>query len=174
MLGGRGMIQKRCFYERSARVPLVFSFPEKWKEGTRIPDAASLVDLLPTLADLAGVEPPQGLPGNSLLPSVTTNEGPGKRIIFSEYHGEGVHAPCFMALKDTNKYVYIHGYEECLYDLKEDPHEFTNVIGDKRYSSIHKELKSALLKKFDPDEIAIKARRSQKNRRFIHNSESGK
>ncbi len=171
MLGYRGMIQKRCFYERSARVPLVASFPEASKKGIRIADAVSLIDLLPTMAELLDIEPPDDVPGRSLLSSITKGEEPGKETIFCEYHGEGVHAPCFMAVKDGYKLIYVHGYEECLHDLNEDPDEFTNVIGQQRYATIHRELKAALLERFNPDDIAVKALQSQKNRRFIFRSE---
>lgn len=171
MLGYRGMIQKRCFYDKSVKVPFIFSFPGKWKSGSRISGSVSLVDLLPTLADIAGVEPPDNLPGKNLLQNIASGQEPDNKIVFSEYHGEGVHAPCFMALKGTYKYVYVHGYDECLYDLEEDPGEYKNVIEDKKYSQVREELKSALLQQFNPDAIASRALQSQKNRKFIYKSE---
>jgi len=173
MLGYRGMIQKRCFYERSAKVPLVFAFRNRWQEGLRVSNPVSLIDILPTFAELAAIEPPEGLPGKSILSAMMRGEEPAERIVFSEYHGEGVHAPCFMALKGRFKYVYVHGYEECLYNLQEDPPEFFNVIDDRRYSAIQQELKSALLAQFDPGQIAVRAQQSQKNRSFIYRSERG-
>jgi len=168
MLGHRGMLQKRYFYERSVRVALIFSFPGRWKRGIRLSNVVSLLDLLPTFADLTGAPLPDDLPGKSLLPSLIDGSEPEERTIFSEYHGEGVHAPCFMACKGNFKYIYVHGHEERLYDVSRDPDEYTNLIDDERYSGIVSELRTSLLEEFDPDAVAYKALQSQHNRGFIY------
>jgi len=68
-----------------------------------------------------------------------------------------------MAMKGGYEYVYMHGYQECLYNLQEDPQEPFKVIDDERYSSIHWEMKSALLEQLDPGEIAVEALQRKKN-----------
>ncbi|NEE00710.1 sulfatase-like hydrolase/transferase [Phytoactinopolyspora halotolerans] len=55
MLGERGMVQKRCFYEWSARVPLVMTFPDGRGAGQRVSEPVSSMDLAATILDLAGV-----------------------------------------------------------------------------------------------------------------------
>jgi arylsulfatase A-like enzyme len=74
MLGERGMWFKQCFFEDSARVPLVVSAPGRFAPR-RVAAPVSLVDLLPTLMDLAtdGRPPDWVAPidGHSLLPLVT-------------------------------------------------------------------------------------------------------
>jgi len=178
MLAHRGMIQKRCFYERSTRVPLIFHAPDRFASGLMLDDDASLVDLLPTLADLMDVAPPEGLPGQSLLPTLENRTGsengtekPG-RVIFAEYHGEGVHAPCFMAVRGPHKFIYVHGHEEKLYDLQTDPDELNDLTtsDNPAHRAIAADLKTAILTQFDPDQIATEALASQKNRRYIYNA----
>ena len=56
MLCEKEMVQKRCFYEWSCRIPLIARFPDGWKAGTSYAEPVSLLDLLPTFAELAGVE----------------------------------------------------------------------------------------------------------------------
>ena len=177
MLGHRGMIQKRCLYERSVRVPLIFNAPGRFRAGRMLDAAVSLVDLLPTLADLVGVEPPEGLPGQSLLSTLESDKEDGKdmpeRTIFSEYHGEGVHAPCFMAVRGPYKLIYVHGHEEKLYHLPSDPDEYNDLSGDPTHAAAAAELKAAIRSHFDPDRIAASALASQKNRRYIYQAHQG-
>jgi len=176
MLGHRGMIQKRCFYERAARVPLLVSFPGHYAEGKRIQTPVSLVDLTPTFAGMAGVPSPEGVPGQNLMPSILTVNEPEDRGVFCEYHGEGVHAPCFMVVggigepqgaAGRHKYIYVHGHEERLYDLANDPEELCDLSEDKAHFSIKEKFKAKLLQQFDPGQITANARQSQKNRNYI-------
>ncbi len=171
MLGHRGMLQKRYFYERSVRVALVFSWPGHWKENVRMSTPVSLVDLYPTFAHMAKAPLPDGLPGRSILPSVETGDEPESRTIFCEYHGEGVHAPCFMAVRDAYKYVYVHGYEECLYDVSEDPDEYLNLAGRAEHEQALLQLRESVFDQFDPEVVTLKALLSQRNRGFIYEAE---
>ncbi|UFU03972.1 sulfatase-like hydrolase/transferase [Ruania suaedae] len=70
MLGERRMVQKRCFYEWSVRVPLLITRPGERSPGRRRAEQVTLVDLAPTILDLAQV-PTAGRPpmhGRSLVP----------------------------------------------------------------------------------------------------------
>src|SRR5918994_445390 len=67
MLGERRMVQKRCFYEWSVRVPLLLRFPDGRRAAERVSDPVSLLDIAPTLLDLARVEERLPLDGRSLL-----------------------------------------------------------------------------------------------------------
>jgi len=58
--------QKTVFYDESSRVPLIVSWKGKTPQGTSDVLVNTGVDLFPTLCDLAGVTPPDGLPGRSL------------------------------------------------------------------------------------------------------------
>ena len=168
MMAHRGMVQKRCFYERSERVALMFACPGHWQGRVRLSTPVSLIDLFPTFAELAQAPVPDDLPGTSLLGNVADGTEPPARVVFSEYHGEGVHAPCFMARKDRYKYIYVHGHEERLYDVINDPDEYENLIGSVEHAAIAKELKNALLEQFDTEAVAEYALCSQRNRNFVY------
>ena len=167
MLGHHGMIQKRYFYEPSMRIPWLCRFPGHWRRGARVDTPVSLIDLLPTLADFTGTDMPDDLPGTSLLPALEGEQALPERTIFAEYHGEGVHAPCFMALRGEYKYIYVHGYEERLYHLPSDMVEYHNLIADPAHVAVARQLREELLRQFDPEQIAQIARRSQLNRQCL-------
>ncbi|MGB5816163.1 MAG: sulfatase [Thermoanaerobaculia bacterium] len=63
-------------------VPLIVRLPLGWASGTRIDDPVQHIDLLPTLLDLLGVEPPMPLAGRSLL-SILSDPGSRRAPIFS-------------------------------------------------------------------------------------------
>lgn len=173
MLGARGMIQKRTFYEQSVRVPLIAAFPDRRGAGTVVDEPVSLIDLLPTFAEIAGV--PLDLladhDGESLVSlcggarSETRSSAP--RTAYSEYHSEGVYAPCFMVRRGRYKYVLIHGHERQLYDLEHDPGEWTNLAGSEEHRATEAELETALLERFDPATIETAVRASIARRMVI-------
>jgi choline-sulfatase len=168
MLCERGMVQKRCFYEPSSRVPLVARFPDGRYAGETCETPVSLLDLLPTFLDLAGVEEADRLPcdGRSLL---ETLEGDADdRVVFSEYHGEGVRAPCFMARRGDHKYVHVHGHDQQLFDLSEDPDEWTDLSGER--TGVVEELRSEILDTFDPESIADAVTKSIRRRTLVHDA----
>ncbi len=170
MLAHRGMIQKRCFFERSVRVPLIIHHPGQSASGTVVEELASLVDIFPTLADAGGfplADLPPGLRGQSLLPAVLGLGPMAERPVFSEYHGEGVHAPCFMVRDGSLKYMMVHGQDAQLYDLAKDPDELHNVSGQAPYQDAEKQLQQRLLQEFDPELVAQEALETQENRGFI-------
>jgi choline-sulfatase len=170
MMAHRGMVQKRCFYERSLRIPWLCRLPGRWRCGARLATPVSLVDLLPTLAEVAGAPVPEGLPGRSLRLSLEEGVEPSDRPVFAEYHGEGVHAPCFAMVRGTRKFVYVHGHERRLYDVGSDPDELRNLAADPGHAGDLERMQGELLKAFDPEVIARDARARQRGRQLIHRS----
>jgi choline-sulfatase len=168
MLGEKGMVQKRSFYEYSARVPLIVRLPGDAYAGTSVGEPASLVDLLPTLCGLAGVpaETLQPHDGRDLLPLIDGSDT-RQRTVFSEEHVEEVATTCFMIRRGTWKYVYVHGVEAQLFDLEADPGEWRNLAGDPACSDVMDELRTAILERFGPDAIEQDVRRSLGARRII-------
>ena len=68
LLGEHGLWYKMSFFEDAVRIPLVVHAPQRYAPR-RVGAPVSLVDVLPTLADIAGALPPvQPLAGSSLLP----------------------------------------------------------------------------------------------------------
>lgn len=168
MLGERRMVQKRCFYEWSARVPLVVSFPDGRRAGRTVAQPVSLLDLLPTFLDLAGVPPEDRLPldGRSLLPAIEGREDPD-RTVLSEYHVEKVLAPGFMARRGRFKYVHVHEHDRQLFDLEADPGEWTNLAGRPEVREVEEDLRASILARFDPERLLREGLESVRRRELI-------
>ena len=162
MLGERRMVQKRCFYEWSVRVPLLLRFADRRRAGERVTDPVSLLDLAPTLLDLAGVNERLPLDGRSLL-----DPGPD-RAVLSEYHVEKVRAPCFMARRGRWKLIHVHGHGSQLFDLETDPGEWENLAG--RGLPVEDELRALILAEFDPDAIAAAGAESVRRRELVRHA----
>ena len=144
LLGHHHKFQKQHLFEESTRVPFILSVPWMTKShGHASNKITELVDLYPTLAELAGLTPPANLQGQSLLPLLknpTTKEW-SKDLAFSisRSGGESIR---------TSKWRFTHwGFGakgEELYDLKNDPNEFTNLARDPNYSGRLNQLKARL------------------------------
>lgn len=127
MLGEKGLIQKRSFYEWSARIPLVIDMPGGVPGQVDTP--VSLLDLPATLLDLAGQDPVREMDGRSLLAALEGRD-PGEEPVIAEYHGEGIMRPSFMVRMGPWKMIYSHGSPHQLFNLAEDPCEKVNRAGD--------------------------------------------
>ena len=167
MLAEKRMVQKRTFYEWSARVPLIVRLPGARHAGRRIATPVSLVDLLPTLLDLAGVPADARAPldGASVLPLLTAEDE--ERSVFSEYHLEKVWAPCFMVRRGRFKYLYFHGYGAQLFDLEADPGEWHDLSGMPEHAATEAELRALLLDRFDPEQLAAEGAASIPRRQIV-------
>ncbi|MDR5700909.1 choline-sulfatase [Agromyces aerolatus] len=167
MLGERGMVQKRAFYEWSARVPFIVAGGPVSAAGTTVDAPVSLLDVLPTVCDLVGITPVDTV-GTSLAPRLEGEHEPGTEVpVFVEYHSEGVYAPCWLRREGTLKYVYIHGHGEQLFDLADDPGEERDLSGDPAWADEIERMRADLLSRFDPDDIEARIRRSITDRKLV-------
>lgn len=166
MLGERGMWYKQNFFEWSARVPLVVNAPARF-EPRRVASVVSLVDLLPTLCDLAGATPREWadpLDGQSFAPLLEGGEDGDRRAI-SEYTDMGVIAPARMLRRGRFKFIYTHGHPDQLYDLEADPRELQNIAQGRGYATDR--MRDELLFDWDPVGVHEAVLASQKRRLFI-------
>jgi choline-sulfatase len=177
MLGHRGMVQKRTFYEWSSHIPLMISFPKNFamgKSGISCDDPVSITDVAPTIMELAGIKDYLPMDGRSLLPQLKGQTDTG-RYVFCENYSEGVRTVCLMIRKGDYKFTYIHddGSGKSitqLFNLINDPEEWTNLSGLKKYKQVEVECKDLIFKHFNPDEIEKEAQLSFERRKIIHDS----
>ncbi len=134
-LGEKGQWRKQSLWEESTRVPLIVVAPGVTAAGSRSAASVSLLDLYPTLAELAGLDPPEHLQGHSLLP-LLQNPGAEWPHVAITTHLFGNHA---VRTRDHRYIRYRDGGEE-LYDHRNDPQEWRNLAS----SPTHAELKSRL------------------------------
>lgn len=127
MLGERGIWYKNAFYEPSAGIPFIWSFPKALPRGRVVPAPVGNLDVLPTLAELCGLPVPAGAEGTSFLPVMLGKDDGAGRIALSEsYRGNFAGR---MIRADRWKYFFYTTGEEFLFDLANDPGEETNLAG---------------------------------------------
>jgi arylsulfatase A-like enzyme len=137
-LGEKGITGKNTLWDRSTRVPLVFAGPGV-TPGQRCTRPAELLDLYPTLVELCGLPPRGDLEGLSLVPQLRNASAPRERPAITS-HNQGNHG----VRSERWRYIrYADGSEE-LYDMQNDPHEWTNLAGDPACASIIAEHKKWL------------------------------
>lgn len=77
------------FANFTSRIPMIFVWPEKIAPGQRISHPVSLIDMLPTILDLADLPMPEIMQGQSLAPLLLGEEGWEPRpVIFDEFYFE--------------------------------------------------------------------------------------
>jgi len=171
MLGERGMWFKQSFFEDAVRIPLLIG-GAGWGHHGDVKKVVSLVDLLPTILDVASnSNPPKVLGpahGKSLRLAIENNGTEWKDIVISEYSDMGVCAPCRMIRSKTLKYIYTHGFPAQLYDLDSDPLERCNLAGNPEYAKDENELNNLILADWDPEEINRLVLKSQSERQLIY------
>jgi len=119
-LGEHGLWEKYALHEEVSRVPLIISIPGGLKGQSD--SIVELVDLYPTLSDLAGLPKPVAVHGKSLVPLLTRDIN--KKVRDAAYSWNGGNNA--LRTKDWAYMQYPDGEEE-LYDMINDPLQFTNL-----------------------------------------------
>ncbi|HDR88905.1 MAG TPA: DUF4976 domain-containing protein [Bacteroidetes bacterium] len=142
--GEHGLIDKRQFYEESARVPLLAHCPDLIKKNTEVNQLVQNTDIAPTLLEAAGLNPPEYMQGASFLPLLEGKETAWRDKIFYEYYWE-FHFPQTPTMhgvrSERYKYIRYHGIWDTneFYDLAEDPFETNNLIDSPEHQNIIQE-----------------------------------
>ena len=163
MLGERGMWFKMSFYEGSARVPLMISAPGL--EPRLVKQPVSTMDILPTLADLAGIDlgsMSSWLDGESLV-GVTSGKA-SRGAVAMEYAAEASIAPMVCLREGQYKLTLCLADPPQLFDLDTDPHETTNIAENPVHADVFQRLVEQTrlrwnLGRFDADIRTSQARR---------------
>jgi arylsulfatase A-like enzyme/Tfp pilus assembly protein PilF len=120
-------------YDETIHVPLLFKLPGKIFEGTRVDARASLVDVMPTILEIAGIPVPAAVQGQSLVALMKPAEGRGPvaakaadpvpdRPAYAEndYPQRAYGWSSLRALR-TGKYLFVQAPRKELYDQSADP-----------------------------------------------------
>ncbi|MDF1516124.1 MAG: sulfatase-like hydrolase/transferase [Anaerolineae bacterium] len=161
MQGDHGLWWKHVFYEASARVPLILSWPGMIPNGQRCGRVVSALDASAALVDAAGSEPLPATSGRSLLPLVMGDGGAEwEDVAFSEYCSDefcpsGV---CYQRMIRSGdwKLIYYHDWESQLFNLAEDPDELVNRASDPACHDVVERLTARLKEGWEPDVIGRK------------------
>ena len=154
-LGAHKLIEKGCFaFEEIYHVPLVV-------RGLGTSDNQSMVylhELMPTILDIAGVQAPCPVDGESLLPLMTGKTADnGRREIFGEFHDHFYHTRQRLIRTDKWWFTFNESERGELYDLANDPFQLHNLCYDPAYAGIKHDLMDRLgswmRQTEDPDRI---------------------
>jgi choline-sulfatase len=168
MLGERGLWYKMNFFEGGSRVPLMISAPKRFAPR-RVPNAVSLVDILPTLVDLAhdGAAPayPAPIDGHSLLPHLEGKEG--HDLVLGEYLAEGAIAPIVMVRRGRHKFVHCPADPDMLFDLESDPDELHNLAREPGAADLVRRFRAEVDATWDLRRLHADVLASQRRRLFL-------
>jgi uncharacterized sulfatase len=148
-LGEHGLWFKQSCFEEVARIPLIISVPGLKSAGQASPRLAELVDLYPTLADVAGLTPPPGLQGFSLRPLLLNPTASWEHPAFTQV--QRPEGPGHTVRTGHWRYTQWNGGAkgEELYDQENDPQELHNLAALPKYASTVLQMK-ALLQRAHP------------------------
>jgi arylsulfatase A-like enzyme len=130
---------KAAIWRDTTRVPFMVVSPRVAKAGLRNNQPISHVDIYPSLCDFAGIPKPGHLEGRSILP-LLNDPSATRDFAFLSYGPENT-----AAQSERYRYLRYEDGSEELYDHKKDPHEWTNLIGDKKYQKLTKKMRTQVL-----------------------------
>jgi N-acetylglucosamine-6-sulfatase len=155
-MGEHTFLDKRLAYENSMRVPMLIRYPKMIKENTKIKEQCLNIDIAPTILNLAGIDKPDYMQGESMVNLLKGKKEKNWRdAILFEYYVDSYWpyaGPSQIAVRTENYKlvdVFLVNDIDELYDLKNDPGEMNNLINDSKYDKIEEILrkKASILKK---------------------------
>jgi iduronate 2-sulfatase len=149
-LGDHGLWCKHTNFEQAVRSPLIIAAPDMNAKGQSSASPVGLIDIFPTLCDLAGLEIPSHLQGVSLRPILDDPAAKVKEVEMAQYPRtvQGKYAMGYTVRSERYRYTawktqnYRQGelggpiVSEELYDYEEDPDETFNLANDAAYEEI--------------------------------------
>ncbi|WP_372772911.1 sulfatase-like hydrolase/transferase [Mangrovibacterium sp.] len=162
-IGRHGLQGKQNLYEHTWRVPFIVNGPGI-KAGTRVEGNVYLLDVLPTVCDLAGIEIPATVEGKSFKPVLEGTETTIRDVMYGVYCGGT--KPGMRSVKKGDwkliKYDVMDGavQETQLFNLAENPNEYlpehgktgemeTNLADNPKYAEKRKEMEALLLEQME-------------------------
>ena len=150
IFGEHGLIDKRCAYDESVRIPMLMRYPKSLKAGTTVEKIVANIDVAPTLLEVAGVTPPKHMNGKSFWP-LAKGEGSSdwRKYLLYEYYWERNYPQTptnHAVIGEDYKYIRYHGVwdQDELYDTKSDPKERKNLYNDSAQEARIQEMNQAL------------------------------
>jgi arylsulfatase A-like enzyme len=133
-LGEKLISGKNTLWDRSTRVPFVFAGPGVARNA-RCSRPVELLDIFPTLLEMAGLPTRGDLEGHSLVPQLKDAEAPRPwpAITTHNHDNHGIRTQRWRYIR------YADGSEE-LYDMQADPNEWKNLAADPQLADVKREL----------------------------------
>ncbi|MBD3318194.1 MAG: sulfatase-like hydrolase/transferase [Chitinivibrionales bacterium] len=147
--------QKPFMYEEAVRIPLLIHSPARYSSRMTVQTPTTNLDLIPTLASIAGIEWPYALPGRDLT-ALAANPPEDRAVLSEAALGMDTITPevsdlTLMARNSRFKYVLYPSGDEQLFDLQNDPGEVTDLSESSEYQAQKKELASFISTEMEND-----------------------
>jgi arylsulfatase A-like enzyme len=141
-LGAHKLIEKGEFmYDEIYRIPLVVAHPNCQQPGSVNDDFVYLHDLTSTAIDIAGLDVPAHMDGQSILPAMMGDHTfNGRDSIYAVFHRHFTVAEQRMVRTHTHQFTFNSADQGELYDLVADPYQLHNVYGQPAYEPIRQDL----------------------------------
>jgi arylsulfatase A-like enzyme len=123
--GEQGRYLHGDVYEHNIHVPLLIKFPDQQYGGTRVKGMVHLMDIYPTVLDVLGMEAPEGLDGQSLMPLIQGQTTDHKLLYATRGAWRAVRTEADKLIRELVR------NETEYYDLAQDPAEQANRAGEK-------------------------------------------
>lgn len=167
MLGEHGLWYKMCFYDGSARVPLMISAPSMTPGLVTVP--VSTIDVCPTVCDLAGVSMAEVMPWTTGESLVHLGQGGARTSpVAMEYAAEASYAPLVSLRYGKWKYNRCALDPDQLFDMEADPHELTNLAEDPAHQGTLASLRAKSEARWDLAKFDAEVRESQARRWVVY------
>ena len=109
-------------------MPMIATWPAVIKPGSRTDHISAHYDVLPTITDITGIDPPDGISGMSFLPTLKGEEQAQPEFLYWEFRPSGGQMAVRMGnLKALRKNMHQGNLEWELYDLDQDPKEENDI-----------------------------------------------
>ncbi|MRI02400.1 sulfatase-like hydrolase/transferase [Kriegella sp. EG-1] len=157
LLGSHGAYKKQQPYEESARVPMLYYLPEKYKIKKGERDALiNSEDIMPTLLSLCEISIPDTVEGLDYRAYLEGKADIGKSTLltcvqpFGQWNRIKYGGREYRALK-TLKYTYARDLNGpwLLFDNEKDPYQMNNLVGNETFASLQKDLDGQLRKRLE-------------------------
>ena len=151
-LGEHGWFDKRFVYDESFKTPLLVAWPGRLNPGAKSDAMVQNLDFAQTFLDAAGIEAPEDMQGESMIPLLTGEPEKWTRdaVYYHYYEYPAEHMVNRHYAIVTKEYKLIHYYFDLdeweLIDRIKDPNEMKNVYDDPAYAEIKKDLHARLEK----------------------------
>ncbi len=152
MLGAHGLSNKELPYEESVGIPLIVRYPKKITPGSRFKQLITNLDFYPTMLGLTGIKEELSVSGKDLSHCLINPEYSSKRKRVTLHYPVSTWTgyenycqfPWRAYITEDFKITFKQNELWEMYDLRQDPYELNNIIGDPLYN----EQKEELIKEF--------------------------
>ena len=149
-LGEHGWFDKRFIYDESFKTPLLIRWPGTVQPGSTCDQMVQNLDFAQTFLDIAGIEAPSDMQGESIVPLLKGDiKGWDRDAVYYHYY----EYPAVHMVKRhygivTREYKLVHFYYDIdeweLYDRRNDPMEMKNEYNNPEYAEVVVEMKQKL------------------------------